>query len=283
MCMNVYLCIVCCVKSEKRSFERVLFPGLGLVFLQRVKGFDIIPFHTVAFKSVVVEDFLVKVELVVGGLHDLGLEVAHGLLARGLGVGQRLDEVFQGERPRLDGAHGRGIPPLRLQELPDGEVGGVRAQLLQVAAAVPGGPVPEPLDALAHVEGLVHHLPLQHLGQDGLPLVPVGEAHQEGLRQPPQHRLVHLPGPVRGAQHHHLRVLVRREPVPQRHELRLHVVHRLVLVRVPLPKQRVDLVDEDDRGLQLHRQREDRRHQLLGVAEPLALQRRRAHVDEAGV
>mmetsp|Transcript_3104 Transcript_3104/g.10743 ORF Transcript_3104/g.10743 Transcript_3104/m.10743 type:complete len:310 (-) Transcript_3104:592-1521(-) len=216
-------------------------------------------------------------------LHHFGSHVLEGLLPRWLGVRQSLDEVVQGERPGPHRADRRGVLPLRLQELPDRVVRRVGAQLLEVRTRKPGGLLAKLPDSLAGVNALVHHFPLEHLAQDGLPLLLVRKADQEALRQPPQHSLVDLPRSVGRSQNHDLGVLIGSESVPKRHELRLHVVRGLVLVAVPLAEHRVDLVDEDDAWLELHGQGEDRRHQLLGVTKPLALQGGGPHVDEAGV
>mmetsp|Transcript_3901 Transcript_3901/g.11290 ORF Transcript_3901/g.11290 Transcript_3901/m.11290 type:complete len:389 (-) Transcript_3901:239-1405(-) len=254
----------------------VLFLPSVPEFAQGVKGLDILVL-LVLLLPLEVQHPVNRV------LQHFCSHILEGLLTRGLGVGQGPNKVVQRERPRFDGSHGRGVLPLLLKQLPDRIVSRVRAELLQVTPAESRRFLSQLFDPLAHVDRLIHHLSLQHLGKNQLPLLLIGKADQEGLGKPPQNGLVHLPRPVCRTQDHDLRVLVRREAVPKGHELRLHVVGRLVLVAVPLPQHGVNLVDEDDRRLQLHGEGENRGHELLSVAEPLALQRCGPHVNEASV
>mmetsp|Transcript_12816 Transcript_12816/g.32458 ORF Transcript_12816/g.32458 Transcript_12816/m.32458 type:complete len:293 (+) Transcript_12816:154-1032(+) len=70
------------------------------------------------------------------------------------------------------------------------------------------------------------------------------------------------------------------QPVPQLHELRLHVAVDVVLETAALAEERVDFVDEDNAWAYSPSERENGAGQLVCLADPIADNRRRAEVDE---
>jgi hypothetical protein len=93
--------------------------------------------------------------------------------------------------------------------------------------------------------------------QDLASLRLVGEANLAGARQAPQNRLVNVFRAVAGAHDDNFGIAPRGKSVPERHKLRFDHRRRLVVCRAALPEERVELVNEDDGGLQLLGQGED--------------------------
>jgi hypothetical protein len=119
------------------------------------------------------------------------------------------------------------------------------------------------------------------------------------LDHPPQHRVIQLLRPVgRTHQKHPLvRRLPARRPAPAPaaalaagagaveldQELRLQAARRLVLARGPRAQERVDLIDEDDGGGLVARDREERAHELLALADVARREGRRGDAEEGGL
>ena len=81
----------------------------------------------------------------------------------------------------------------------------------------------------------------------------------------------HNHNPLPGARGH---------PLKLEEELCLDPPHPLVFPRPPLTQQRVYLINEDDRGLDVPGHAEQSLDELLPLAEPLAGQAARADVDQ---
>mmetsp|Transcript_8481 Transcript_8481/g.26282 ORF Transcript_8481/g.26282 Transcript_8481/m.26282 type:complete len:278 (+) Transcript_8481:297-1130(+) len=152
-------------------------------------------------------------------------------------------------------------------------------ETLEIGAAKADGALGE----ASEVDRRVQRLVVQHGVEDLAALLDVRHTDHDPLGEAPQNGRIHLGRAVGGADHHHLRLIVAGDTVPQSHELSLDAQRELGLVVGALLEEHVQLVYEDDGRRQLARQREDGRGELFRLTHPLAEQAGDAQVDEDGV
>mmetsp|Transcript_12307 Transcript_12307/g.37029 ORF Transcript_12307/g.37029 Transcript_12307/m.37029 type:complete len:229 (-) Transcript_12307:575-1261(-) len=179
------------------------------------------------------------------------------------------------------------------QEIVHRPDGGLRAQLHQVAAAVPFRRLCQHLQLAwaSLLRRLGQKLGVyrggetvlqQDLPQDSDPRRRVWHRHPDLQSEAAQHSRVQVRLSVGGAQHQDREGPPAGQAIPQLHELRLHGCHSFVILGTPDAQYAVHLIQKDDGRRELIGQAEHSAHHLLCLPKPLALQRAGADRYERG-